>query len=136
MQSINVFVYGTLKPDETNYFLCADSVISAVPAIVRAALYHLPIGYPAIVPGNSITYGDLLTFHDPVVLESLDDYEQHDPETIALFGSDNNYERKEIEIFDVNGNSIGLAWAYVMTLEQIDRLNGILIPDGVWYSKK
>ncbi|MBD2081218.1 gamma-glutamylcyclotransferase family protein [Leptolyngbya sp. FACHB-17] len=136
MQSINVFVYGTLKPDETSYFLCRDSVISAVPAIVRAALYHLPLGYPAIVPGNAATYGYLLSFNDRAILEILDDYEQHDPETIALFGLDNNYDRKEIEVFALNGDFIGLAWAYVMTLDQVDRLDGIPAPDGIWQSKK
>ncbi|MER3478225.1 MAG: hypothetical protein C4287_19385, partial [Leptolyngbya sp. ERB_1_2] len=68
MQSINVFVYGTLKPDESNYFLCADRVISSKPAIVHAYLYHLPLNYPAIVPGNAITCGYLLTFTDQTIL--------------------------------------------------------------------
>ncbi|MBW4523615.1 MAG: gamma-glutamylcyclotransferase [Phormidium tanganyikae FI6-MK23] len=136
MQSINVFVYGTLKPDENNYFLCADRVISSTPAIAHAYLYHLPFSYPVIVPGNAVTHGYLLTFHDRAILEILDDYEQHEPEAIASFGSDNDYERREIEVFDLKGDSIGLAWAYVMKPEQIDRLNGVLIPSGVWHSKK
>ncbi len=136
MQSIKVFVYGTLKPDESNYFLCADRVISSNPAIVHAYLYDLPFNYPAIVPGNAITFGYLLTFSDRMILEILDDYEQHEPETIASFGSDNDYERREIEVFDLDRNSVGLAWAYVMRSEQIDRLNGVLIPSGVWSSKK
>jgi len=136
MHSINVFVYGTLKPDESNYVLCADRVISSKPAIAHAYLYHLPLNYPAIVPGDAITYGYLLTFTDHTILEILDDYEQHEPTAIAPFGSDNDYERREIEVLDLQGDPIGLAWAYVMRADQIDRLNGSLIPGGVWSSKK
>lgn len=133
---IRVFVYGTLKPDERNYFLCADFVVSSQSAIVHAALYHLPLGYPAIVPGDSITRGYLLTFRQAEILEILDDYEQHDPIEIEPFGLNNDYERREIEVFDLNRSSIGIAWAYVMTQEKVDRLNGILIPDSVWNTKK
>ncbi len=136
MQSINVFVYGTLKPDESNYFLCADHVASFQKAIAHAYLYHLPFNYPAIVPGDAITFGYVLRFRDRAILEILDDYEQHDPEAIASFGADNDYERKEIEVFDPKGDSLGLAWAYVMKPKQIDRLNGVLIPSGTWNSRK
>lgn len=136
MQPIYVFVYGTLKPDESNYSLCADRVISAKSAIAHAFLYHLPFNYPAIVPGNAQTHGYLLEFSDQAILNLLDEYEQHEPEVIAPFGSDNDYERREIEVFDLKGNSLGLAWAYVMNQEQLDRLNGVLIPSGVWNSKR
>lgn len=132
---ITVFVYGTLKPGESNYFLCADRVTSSKPAIVHAALYHLPFHYPTIVPGNGITYGYLLTFDDPAILEILDEYEQHDPEAIAPFGSNNDYERRELEVLDLNQTPIEIAWAYVMTLEQVDRLGGISIPSGIWSAK-
>ncbi|MGG6264706.1 gamma-glutamylcyclotransferase family protein [Leptolyngbya sp. AN03gr2] len=132
---ITVFVYGTLKPDESNYFLCVDRVTSSKPAIVHAALYDLPFGYPAIVPGDGITHGYLLTFDDPKILEILDEYEQHEPEAIAPYGSDNDYERRELEVFDFNGTRIGMAWAYVMKLEQVDRLGGIRIPGGIWHTK-
>ncbi|GAP96131.1 gamma-glutamylcyclotransferase family protein [Leptolyngbya sp. NIES-2104] len=135
MQSINVFVYGTLKPDESNYFLCADRVISSKPAIVQAELYHLPFNYPAIVPGDARTYGYLLTFDDAAILEILDEYEQHEPEVIAPFGSDNDYARQEIEVFNLEGHALGSAWVYVMSLKQIDRLGGIRIPSGVWSKK-
>lgn len=133
---IRVFVYGTLKPDESNYFLYADRVISNRTAIAHAALYHLPLGYPAIVPGDSVTYGYLLTFRDAEILEILDSYEQHDPTEIEPFGAGNDYERQEIEVFDLNRRSIGSAWAYVMTREKVDRLNGVLIRSGIWTAKK
>jgi gamma-glutamylcyclotransferase (GGCT)/AIG2-like uncharacterized protein YtfP len=129
---IRVFVYGTLKPGESNYFRCADRVISTQSAIVQASLYHLQLGYPAIVLENGITHGHLLTFHDPEILKILDDYEQHDPTEIEPFGLGNEYDRQEIEVFDLNQISIGTAWAYVMTREKVDRLNGILISSGIW----
>lgn len=132
---IQVFVYGTLKPGESHNFLCADHVIARQSAIVHAALYHLPLGYPAIVPGEGITYGALLTCRDTEILALLDDYEQHDPIAIAPFGSGNDYKRQEIAVFDLNHLSIGKAWAYMMTHQTIARLNGVLIPNGIWSAK-
>ncbi|MCU0548625.1 MAG: gamma-glutamylcyclotransferase [Leptolyngbya sp. Prado105] len=129
---IRVFVYGTLKPGESNYYLCAERVISTQSAIVHASLYHLPLGYPAIVPGDGITHGYLLMFYDAEILEILDEYEQHDPIEIEPFGSSNDYQRQEIEAFDLNQVSLGIAWAYVMTQEKIDRLNGSLVSSGIW----
>ncbi|HTL89593.1 MAG TPA: gamma-glutamylcyclotransferase family protein [Leptolyngbya sp.] len=136
MQPIHIFVYGTLKPDENNYFLCVDRVTSCQRAIAHAALYHLPLNYPTIVPGNAQTYGYLLTFEDQSILEILDEYEQHEPDTIKRFGANNDYQRRKIEIFDLNGKTLGLAWAYLMTLEQVNRLSGIFVPSGVWSEKK
>jgi gamma-glutamylcyclotransferase (GGCT)/AIG2-like uncharacterized protein YtfP len=133
---IQVFVYGTLKPGESNYCLCADRVISCQKAIVHAALYHLSLGYPAIVPGDSITHGYLLTFQEAEILGILDEYEQHDPTEIEPFGLGNDYDRQEIEVFDLNRSLIGIAWAYVMTGEKVDRLQGVLIPNGIWSAKK
>ncbi|BAS54422.1 hypothetical protein NIES2135_03250 [Leptolyngbya boryana NIES-2135] len=133
---IRVFVYGTLKPGESQYVLCADRVISSQSAIAHASLYHLQLGYPAIVPGNGRTYGYLLTFQNAEILEILDDYEQHDPTEIEPFGSGNDYQRQEIEVFDLNQISLGKAWAYVMMQEQVDRLKGVLTPSGIWQKNR
>lgn len=133
---IQVFVYGTLKPGESHDFLWADRAIATQTAIAHAALYQLPLGYPAIVLGTGMTYGSLLTVRDAEILAILDDYEQHDPIAIKPFGSGNDYERREITVFDLNQISIGKAWAYVMTDETIARLNGVLIPNGIWSAKK
>jgi gamma-glutamylcyclotransferase (GGCT)/AIG2-like uncharacterized protein YtfP len=133
---IRVFVYGTLKPGESQYLLCADHVMSSQSAIAHASIYHLSLGYPAIVPGTGITYGYLLTFQNAEILEILDDYEQHDPTEIEPFGLGNDYQRQEIEVFDLDRISLGKAWAYVMTREQVDRLKGVLIPSGIWQKNR
>lgn len=130
MNTIKVFVYGTLKPGEANYqYYCAKKVVEEKVAIALGQLYHLPLGYPGMTLGERQVHGFLLTFADSSILSHLDELEDYDPSRRA---EDNAYDRQEIEIFDTEGRSLGLAWAYLMTSEQVQRLNGVLIPSGWW----
>ncbi len=135
-----VFVYGTLKPGEINYWVCAKSVVEAYPAIAYGQLYALPLGYPAMTSGNTPVHGFILSLKDSDALNTLDQFEQHDPEMLKRYASgqlpeQNQYERKLIEVFCPKQDSVTLAWAYLMTLEQVQRLDGVLLPDGCWTSK-
>jgi gamma-glutamylcyclotransferase (GGCT)/AIG2-like uncharacterized protein YtfP len=121
--AVKVFVYGTLKPGEENYALCRDRVLHVEAAIASAHLYHLPLGYPAIMLGNGIVHGYLLSFSDPTILNCLDEYETE------------AYDRQQIEVFTPQHDSLGFAWAYVMTPEQITHYQGILVPSGCWTQK-
>jgi len=126
----HVFVYGTLKPNETNYAeYCAGKAIAEQQAIAYGELFALPIGYPAIILGNQQVHGYLLSFPDVSILESLDDLEDYQCDRPA---SENAYNRQQIEVFDLEGNSLGLAWAYFMTLAQVTKLGGIAQSDGCW----
>ena len=41
--TVQIFVYGTLKPGEINYqLLCQDTVLASHRAIARGHLYYLP----------------------------------------------------------------------------------------------
>ncbi len=125
-----VFVYGTLKPNESNYkAYCDGKVIAQQQAIVYGELFALPMGYPAMISGNSPVKGYLLSFPDASILESLDELEGYQS-TRPNF--ENLYNRYEIEVFDLDRNSLGVAWTYVMTFEKVLQFGGIVQPDGYW----
>ena len=127
---LRVFVYGTLKPGEANYELyCASDVVEAKKAWVRGELYSLPQGYPAMTTGNDKVYGYLLSFANAEVLSSLDELEGYHPQRP---NQENFYNRTQVEIFDLENNSLGLAWVYLMSLMMIFQFKGTLQTDGWW----
>ena len=128
---MKVFVYGTLKPGESNYpAYCGDRVTAAVEAYTWGQLYHLNRrGYPAMTFGASKIRGFLLTFADVSVLTSLDELEDFQPQRSPV---DNEYQRQKISIFNLEDLLLGEAWGYLMRLERVQELGGVLIPSGWW----
>ena len=129
---LRVFVYGTLKPDEANYQrYCAGKVVDATRAIALGELFALPMGFPAMTPGNSHVHGYLLSFANLEILMDLDDLEDYQP---ARLESANLYYRQQIEIYEMfdQQRSLGLAWVYLMSKELVDQLGGVVQPDGWW----
>ncbi|MGA7937944.1 MAG: gamma-glutamylcyclotransferase family protein [Kovacikia sp.] len=145
---LKVFVYGTLKPGEINYGLCARYVVNICEAIAPGQLYALPLGYPAMIPSSSAPFspqsqvhGFLLSFASPAILPILDQFEQHDPEELERYApgqtpEQNQYERRLIEVFTPHHSALGSAWAYTMTTEQVIRLSGVLLTEGTWNTKQ
>ncbi|MBW4519137.1 MAG: gamma-glutamylcyclotransferase [Scytolyngbya sp. HA4215-MV1] len=134
-----VFVYGTLKPGEMNDWVVRDQVVSARPAIAFGQLFSLSLGYPAMAIGSDPIQGVLLSFRDERILLTLDTFEQHDPQEFAYHAPgqilhQNQYQRHPIAVFSPSHHPLGIAWAYLMTLEQINRLGGRFLPDGQWLS--
>ncbi len=128
---LKVFVYGTLKPGESNYqSYCAGKVVAVKRALAFGQLFSLPFGYPAMIPGNSPVQGFLLSFSNSEILTQLDWLEDYDPQRPLM---DNEYYRQQIEIFDMRFQPLGTAWAYLMTPEQICSYAGVLLPDGLWH---
>jgi gamma-glutamylcyclotransferase (GGCT)/AIG2-like uncharacterized protein YtfP len=130
LKLVKVFVYGTLKPGESNYqHYCGAKVVTATTATVKGQLFALPVGYPAMVLDEGIVQGYLLTFNTPHILQHLDPLEGHDPQRPP---ENNFYNRKQLEVYTPQGEPLGLAWAYFMTLDQVEQIGGVLIPDGCW----
>jgi gamma-glutamylcyclotransferase (GGCT)/AIG2-like uncharacterized protein YtfP len=125
-----VFVYGTLKPGKVNYArYCGDLVSQSIPAQVRGQLFDLSLGYPAMTSGETWVQGYLLDFASESVLEALDfleDYQPHRPE------HQNEYQRKEVEVFDGKGRSLSLAWTYFMMRQKVQQYNGRWLASGEW----
>ncbi|WP_434684364.1 gamma-glutamylcyclotransferase family protein [Pseudanabaena minima] len=125
-----VFVYGTLKPNEANFeTYCAGKFHSQQQAIAYGDLFVLPMGYPAMTVGNAQVHGYLLSFPDASILESLDELEDYQSDRAS---HENLYDRRLIEVFDLQGESLGMAWAYFMELAQVTKFAGIAQPDGLW----
>ena len=125
-----IFVYGTLKPGEINYQLyCAHKVIEATQAYTQGQLFNLPLGYPAMSPGNGRVEGFLLAFPDKTILETLDDLEDFDPQ---LPPQENEYYRQKTLVYALAGELLGEAWSYFMDPEKIQQLGGVEMSAGVW----
>jgi gamma-glutamylcyclotransferase (GGCT)/AIG2-like uncharacterized protein YtfP len=138
-----IFVYGTLQPGYSPYATyCQPHPHQTQSAIVYGQLYHLPLGYPAlVVGGDRPVHGYCLRFADPNILTILDDYEQHD--SIALRATypqldadramaDLAYDRQLITSFTPDGQPLGSIWVYTMTIAQITQLQGQFLPQGQW----
>ena len=130
---LRIFVYGTLKPGESNFEqYCADRVVATQAAIAYGALFELHLGYPAMTAGDRPVYGYLLSFTDATMLEAMDELEDFEPSRPA---DRNEYNRVEIEVFDLSRRSLGQAWVYLMSLEQVKQAGGTLLASGNWTSR-
>ncbi len=130
MDIIRVFVYGTLKPGEVYYQrYCAGKTIAEHPAIVQGRLYALPMGYPAMIPGDGIVHGYVLSFAGSDILHDLDQLEGYDPQAPT---ESNDYDRRQIAAFTPDRRSLGNVWVYMMQLDAVVQLQGILLHSGLW----
>jgi gamma-glutamylcyclotransferase (GGCT)/AIG2-like uncharacterized protein YtfP len=125
-----VFVYGTLKPGEENYErYCAFKVLSAKKSYTLGTLFDLNEGYPGMTSGDNPVYGYLLEFADPKILFALDELEDYKP---TRQKQENLYNRQQIEIYDLSGQTLGVAWVYLMTQSMAHQLGGVQLPHGWW----
>jgi gamma-glutamylcyclotransferase (GGCT)/AIG2-like uncharacterized protein YtfP len=141
-----IFVYGTLQPGYPPYEIyCAPHHPQVESAIVYGQLYHLPLGYPALVlGGDRPVQGYRLSFADASILAILDDYEQHDPielqQTYPDLDADRAghtlaYDRQPIATFSPNGQPLGSSWVYSMITTQVQRLEGIRLTNRYWQKR-
>lgn len=127
---LKIFVYGTLKPGQVNYqAFCSDKVISAHVAIAQGQLFSLPAGYPAMTLEEGQVHGFVLLFKDDATLSQLDDYEDYQ---VGRSPQHNLYERCLIETFAPTGQSLGSAWAYLMSLPRVYQMGGTRLSSGAW----
>lgn len=130
LNQLKIFVYGTLKPGESNYQrYCAGKVVEEIEAIAFGQLYNLPFGYPAMTLGDGKVHGYLLTFNDSAILSCLDELEDYEPNRMP---EANEYNRHLIETFDLSGKSLGMVWVYLMSWQLVQKLGGVMISSGCW----
>lgn len=125
---IKVFVYGTLKPEGSNYRLCRDFLIDKQEAYTYGNLYALPQGYPAMTYGGQKVYGYLYIFSEPKVLKGLDQLERYSQKN----DPNNLYEREKVPIYNLMGDSLGEVWTYIMSEERVHAYQGTLLSSGRW----
>ncbi|MFN5515469.1 MAG: gamma-glutamylcyclotransferase [Cyanobacteriota bacterium] len=130
MTHCRVFVYGTLKPGESNYgAYCEGKVLVEEKAYCWGRLYGLNLGYPGLTQGTERVWGYLLTFRDPRSLEDLDVLEDYQP---GRAPSENEYQRRLTPIYGPNHQPLGVAWVYIMTPATIQLHQGRHLPAGEW----
>jgi gamma-glutamylcyclotransferase (GGCT)/AIG2-like uncharacterized protein YtfP len=130
---LRVFVYGTLKPGQTNYArYCGDRVLHSQEAQVQGKLFDLLLGYPAMTTGEDWVKGYLLCFHDQAILQELDELEDYSCDRDPI---ENEYDRRWVEVFDLQLSSLGKAWTYFMEPEKISDFGGVWLPQGHWQNQ-
>jgi gamma-glutamylcyclotransferase (GGCT)/AIG2-like uncharacterized protein YtfP len=105
-----VFVYGTLKRGQCRAGLWPAQPQEIVVGWVRGKLFGRS-DYPALRTGNDRVRGELWRFPPdvmPLVLKTLDEIEGTNQP-----GEPDLYHRGQIEVFDLLGDSIGIAHTYL-----------------------
>ncbi len=131
IRDLHLFVYGTLKPGESNFDrYCGTKVITSQRAYIHGELYHFrSLGYPGAIQGTSKVHGFVLTFGDAAILADLDKLEDYQPDRQP---AENDYTRELVNTYTPEGISNIPAWTYLMTPDRIHQWGGILLPDGCW----
>ncbi|MBR8831075.1 MAG: hypothetical protein N5P05_003781 [Chroococcopsis gigantea SAG 12.99] len=131
---LKVFVYGTLKPGESNYpRYCEKKVIQHERVYTKGQLFHLQaLGYPGLTRGDSRVEGVLLCFADESVLENLDSLEDYRSDRSPDL---NEYQREKIEVYSLAGEPLGQVWGYIMSSDKIKGYGGVPVVSGWWTGK-
>lgn len=138
MGTINVFVYGTLKPGGIYHQqFCAPYLKTSQPTQVRGLLYDLPKqGYPVLTMGDGWVKGYLFTL-DQRAMVGLDVLEGYTPDGQGSLVSninleendDENYTRWRVSVFALDGGPLGEAWVYGMDKAPD---GAVWLPQGEW----
>lgn len=123
-----IFVYGSLLPDFWNH----DKVFkhrlrgTMKGCLKDFSLYHLPAGYPAIVPGEDTIYGEVCILSHTKHLKSIDLLEGYtgNPD-IDL------YTREKRLVILENGQE-EWCWVYLYINHDYVKNKGLYIPHGDW----
>ena len=125
---MKVFVYGPLMPNFEKWSVIADKVENTKRGKVKAKLYQLPYGYPAIIEGDNEVYGYVLDLPDEGISTTLDQLFG-----FYMQGRDNFYEKKNLSVTYEDG-STGEALVYLFEGYRAEEVSnfGTYIPHGDW----
>ena len=89
-----IFVYGSLMRGFWNYdrYLHGKGEFIGVGSL-EGDLFHLPDGYPALLPGEGTVWGEVIKLLDKSTINALDRLEGHTPG-----GGNNLYNREQREV--------------------------------------
>ena len=123
-----IFVYGSLRKDFWNHEKVFKHRLRKIEkgSLKDFSLYHLPAGYPAIVPGNDTIYGEICTLSHAKHLKSIDLLEGYTGNpAIDLYVR----EKKSILLEDGREE---MCWVYLYINQNYVKNKGIYIPHGDW----
>ncbi len=129
MERLPFFVYGTLIPDQPNYYLWKDSIADTKNGIIKNYQLFDMGHYPMILQseGNNV-HGMLMYVNDEdyeKITKIIDNLEGYNPENHG--NSAYNREMRDIEL--KNGES-EKAWIYIGSKEYVKEENSV--KNGNW----
>lgn len=127
-----IFVYGSLMEGFFNSEKALKGKVEKrIKATTKGRLYHLvDKGYPALVDGEDVIYGELLIVKDLLrVLPVLDEIEHYYGEE----NENNEYNRVKMEARSIDGYRV-VAYVYKYNCDDIERCKERIeyIPNGDW----
>ena len=129
MNRLPFFVYGTLIPDQPNYYLWKDSIVNTKSGIIKNHQLFDMGHYPMIVESDGNTVQGMLMYIKnedyAKITEIIDNLEGYNPEN----NESSAYNRKMRKIELENGE-IEKAWIYIGSEEYISKENAV--KDGNW----
>jgi len=129
MEKLPFFVYGTLIPEEPNYYLWKDSIANTKNGLIRNHQLFDMGHYPMIIEsdGNKV-YGMIMYIKDEdydKIIKVIDNLEGYNPENHG--SSAYNRVIRDIELED---GKIEKAWIYVGSKEYVKEENAV--KNGNW----
>ena len=123
----NVFVYGTLKPGQSNYYSMGLNKMNLeeIKGYVYGKLLDIG-GLPGLTEGNNKIYGCLFKKVSLTLLRNFDLLEGY-----KFAGNPTNfYNRKPIKVFTENNEYLCEAEVYFINKSYVDKSEEI--KDGIW----
>lgn len=128
MQVRHVFVYGTLMKGLSNHQVIQPFIKSIEQASLQGQLFHLPYGYPAMMSGEGVVFGELVELDGPeealVALDQLEDY-------YGAGNPNNLYNRVLREVEVANGQGV-MAYVYLWANPEELPEMGVRVVSGNW----
>ena len=129
MNRLPFFVYGTLIPDQPNYYLWKDSIVSTKDGLIKNYQLFDMGHYPMIVESEGKkVHGILMHVKNEdygKITKIIDNLEGYNPENHG--SSAYNREMRDIELED---GKIEKAWIYIGSKEYVNEENKV--KDGNW----
>ena len=124
MDELPFFVYGTLLPEQPNYYLWKDSIVNTKKGIIKNYQLFDMGHYPMIVEskGNNV-HGMLMYVKNEdygKITKIIDNLEGYNPENHG--SSAYNREMRDIELED---GKIEKAWIYIGSKEYVNEENKV-----------
>ena len=131
MKILPFFAYGTLIPDQPNYYLWKDSITDTKKGIIKNHQLFDMGHYPMIIQseGNNV-HGMLMHVNDDdyeKITKIIDNLEGYNPEKHGMSA----YNR-EIRYIELENGELKKAWIYIGSEEYVKKENSV--KDGNWIS--
>ena len=129
MKILPFFAYGTLIPDQPNYYLWKDSIVNTKNGIIKNYELFDMGHYPMIVESErNNVHGMLMYIKDKdyeKITKIIDNLEGYNPENHG--SSAYNREMRDIEL---NSGELVKAWIYIGSEEYVKKET--VVKDGNW----